>query len=219
LYKNPKGGIVVKRKTPIGRMSNYRVISMDGRRYYVKKPTEKPSEYLLKSRGVIVHFDFFEHHNWLEKLAEKYSKEKSLQHPVTVPVSALVVNLGEGYYIIAEILHEADWPNDVYLVNCFNTQNKNCEMQVMCDVSGRKAKYMRVEEALENQRKPMRRVDVLQEETTAAIVAIMMLGVKVYLNLTKFEVFDELTETSGPYEMTIKPLSVFGYRDYLMMER
>lgn len=205
----------MKRKMPIGRLSDCKMISMDGRRFFVKKPTGRPSEFMLKNRGVIVHLDFFEHHEWLERLTEKYSQEKSLQHHINVPLSALKIDLGEGNCIIAEIIQEGDWSKDVYLVNCYSKLSRECEMQVMCDISGSKAKFIRVEETSGGQKNK----NNVQEDTTAAIIAVLMLGVKVYLNITRFAVIDEMTETTGPYETTIKPVSIFGYKDYLMMEK
>lgn len=201
------------RRRPISKPQT-NLVYMNGVFYNVKKAPGRSSKHELLRNGIIARFNFDENFDWLEELVVRYSGEKSLKHPPNIPIAGVVINVEGEDQIWAEVKHEPGWKENVYLINSYSLESRACELQVMCDVSGPKAIYAPVCE-----QKMVRTQDDIITEGSAASLALILLGVKLYFNLVKYELYDEVTETEGPREIEVKPFGCLGYRDFLLQRK
>ena len=201
------------RRRPISKPQT-NVVYMNGVFYNVKKAPGRSSKHELLRNGLIARFNFDENFEWLNDLVVQYSEEKALRHPPNLPIAGCVISVDGEDQIWAEVKHEQSWKDNVYLINSYNLSSRACELQIMCDINGPKAIYAPVCE-----QKIVRTQEDIITEGSAASMALILLGVKLFLNLVKYELYDETTGTEGPREIEVKPFSCFGYKDYLLQRK
>lgn len=187
------------------RSEQYYVI--DGVKYTIKRPGPRQDLKQLAKNGIVARLDFAANFDWLRAVIEKWGDNPQLLKPTYEYISGLWLKMPEGDVLVkATRLHPKD--KESYCLDCYNMDDKSCELQIMANIMQTPAKYCVVPFYTKG-------VNTEQIWTVAQVMSTILLGVKIYINITKFRVFDEVTRTEGCRIVDIDPI-IFRDKDILL---
>lgn len=190
-------------------------VFVGGVKYSVKKPGPRPDLKQLTNKGIVASFNFDKHFNWLHDVVEKWGNHPELLKPTYDRLNGLLLKMPEGD-VIVRMTRLDPTAKETYALDCYNTSNKPldkiCEMQAIANTRQVPAIYSVIPTHTKGGGTPYDRTRIM---TAAQVISTIVLGVKIYINITKYRVFDEITSTEGSRIVEVEPI-IFGGKDILL---
>lgn len=199
----------MKRRMPISKKPSI-VVRMDGINYDIPPSPARSNMFKLQDKGIVAYVDCSQHLKWLTELTECYRKTPELQHETQDNIAGVMIDFGSEGLVWTEITRRPEWKKQVYLINCYASDSRVSEVQILCDISGEEARYGIV---------PCEKVSVYNLEmlkNAGERASTILLGVKLFINVSKFRLYDELTGKRGSSNLIVEPFPVFGYQDFIL---
>lgn len=182
-------------------MRGTRFFVIDGVKYAVKTPERRPTLKQLTKNGIITRLNFEEHFEWLEAVTEKWASHPEVCKPTYEKINGMWVKMPTGDILI-KATNLSPTSKQTYLLECYDMEESNeCDMQVLANIAGPQAHYMIP--FTKGGISPLSRTQIM---AATQVMAAMMLGSKVYINITKYRVYDNITGTEGPRIVDILPI-------------
>lgn len=191
-----------------GNMQYYHV---DGVKYTVKRPDPRPDPKQLIKKGIIARLDFAKNFDWLYAVLQKWGDTPELLKPTHDRINGLLIKMPEGDVLVKTTRLDPT-SKETFCMDCYNMSDRACELQALANIGQFPAKYLVVPAHTKGGATQFDRKRIW---TAAQVMSTILLGAKVYINITKFRVFDDVTKTEGLRIVDIDPLIVFG-RDILL---
>lgn len=190
---------------------NTQYYHIDGVKYTVKRPDPRPDLKQLTKKGIVVRLDFAKNFDWLYAVLQKWGNNPELLKPTYDRIIGMLLKMPEGDVLVKTTRLDPT-SKESYALDCYNMDNRACELQAMANIGQFPAKYLVVPAHTKGGATPVDRKRIM---TAAQVMSTILLGAKVYINITKFRVFDDVTKTEGLRIVDIEPLIVFG-KDILL---
>ena len=190
---------------------NTQYYHIDGVKYTVKRPDPRPDLKQLTKKGIVVRLDFAKNFDWLYAVLQKWGNNPELLKPTNDRINGMLLKMPEGDVLVKTTRLDPT-SKESYALDCYNMDNRACELQAMANIGQFPAKYLVVPAHTKGGATPVDRKRIM---TAAQVMSTILLGAKVYINITKFRVFDDETKTEGLRIVDIEPLIVFG-KDILL---
>ena len=181
---------------------------LNGIKYTIQEPITRPTMRMLTKGGLVVTLDFDKNFEWLNQVTKRWSGVKKYQHETADRISGISIKTSMGDVLVHVIKLNGE---QTYLLNCYILGGNLCDTQILVDISGAQAKYI-VASARADPRKKSQQEAIVKY---SQVIASIFIGAKVYLNVTGYHVYDEVTRTEGPRITRIEPDYIFG-RDVLL---
>ena len=190
---------------------NTQYYHIDGVKYTVKRPDPRPDLKQLTKKGIVVRLDFAKNFDWLYAVLQKWGNNPELLKPTNDRINGMLLKMPEGDVLVKTTRLDPT-SKESYALDCYNMDNRACELQAMANIGQFPVKYLVVPAHTKGGATPVDRKRIM---TAAQVMSTILLGAKVYINITKFRVFDDETKTEGLRIVDIEPLIVFG-KDILL---
>lgn len=195
---------------------NTEKVVLGGVKYSVKKPGPRPDIKQLTNKGIVASLDFNQYFDWLKRLVEKWKDHPELLNSTYDRLNGLLLKMPDGD-VIVKMTKLDPTAKETYAFDCYNVskkpEDKVCEMQSVANTR-RLARPMAV--VMASHTKSVRTSSERAYYMAAAeTISIIALGVKIYINLTKYRVFDDLTHTEGSRIVEVAPI-IFAGKDILL---
>ncbi|MBR2704020.1 MAG: hypothetical protein IKE91_00955 [Clostridia bacterium] len=186
---------------------------IDGVKYTVKRPDPRPKMKQLLKGGIVVRLDFAKNFDWLHALLEKWKDEPELMKTTYDRINGMFLKMPEGD-VLVKVTRLSPTSKETYCMDCYNmSEDKSCELQALANIANVPARYVVVPKNTKGGATQGDRKRIL---TAAQVMSTILCGAKLYINLTKFRAFDDVTRTEGLRIVDIEPINVFGKEDYLL---
>ena len=190
---------------------NLQYYHIDGVKYTVKRPDPRPDLRQLTKKGIVVRLDFTKNFDWLYAVLQKWGNNPELLKPTHDRINGMLLKMPEGD-VLVKTMRLDPTSRESYALDCYNMDDRACELQAMANIGQFPAKYLVVPAHTKGGATPADRKRIM---TAAQVMSTILLGAKVYINITKFRVFDDVTKTEGLRIVDIEPLIIFG-KDILL---
>lgn len=196
-------------------------VRLFGEEYSIKAPDRIPKLYELRRFGRICHLNI-EHTEWMMRHANKFRADPLTQEPISFQMF-IVIHPDENpetkaemekYGIVGDLIIKPTYlkskssNRQVYVLDCYEQGTSKSIMQLVCDVSEEVAIPYII------QPNPLPFFGGENIKKSSEIAAAIMLGAKVYLNVTKIgrQTYDETCEyyETPKSDIWMEPYKLFG---------
>lgn len=184
-----------------------KIFELDGQKYTVQEPTARPNIMALEKKGVVAHINFSQDGEWVRALTKKWAVNPSYQKPTKDLITGLLLSNGFSN-VLVKVTKLSPYAKQTYQLDCYEVGSKSnaCQLQIIVNVSGAEEKHI-ITGAMGavNSEERIRQIQVAADMT-----AKMFIGVKTYIHVVNFSVYDEASNTYGPGRVTVEPLVING---------
>lgn len=189
---------------------------IDGVKYIVKRPGSRPNLKQLTKDGVIMRIDYEKRFEWLCTVMKLHGSEPKNLKPTYDKINGLWIKKPEGD-VLVKVSHIHPKDKETYCLDCYDmwgtkSEEKICEMRVLANIANMPVKYVVAPEYYVNEKTQIERERVW---FAAQVASTIFIGARIYMNLTKYRVYDEITGTYGSRIVDIDPIFFLG-KDILL---
>lgn len=190
---------------------NEQFYHIDGVKYSIKRPSPRPDLKQLTKDGIVVQLDFSARFDWLHSVIEKWGSHTELIKPTPDRINGMLLKMPEGD-VLVKITQLHPQSKQTFCMDCYNMDSRMCELQALANLSQVPAKYLVVPAYTKGGATQIDRKRIM---TAAQVMSTILLGARIYINLTKFRVFDDVTRTYGSRVCEIDPI-IFCGKDIIL---
>ena len=125
---------------------------------------------------------------WSNAVTKKWAGDAELQHATVDNITGMYVEMPTGDLLV-QVTKVTPYAEQTYVLNCYNPATS--------------AKGYLDAETIE------------QLKIVAQVMAALLIGTKLFINLTNFSVYDKATDTKGPGRVGVAPIYVMN-KDVLL---
>ena len=200
---------------------------VDGVKYTVKRPSPRPDMKQLTKDGIVVVLDFTNHFDWLHSVIERWGSHTELINPTPDKINGMYLKMNDGD-VLVRVTQLHPQSKQTFCLECYNMprkeqeetdkstekvkDDKSCDLQLLANLSQVPARYVVIPK---NTKGGATQVDRKRIMTAAQVMSTILLGARIYVNVTKYRVFDDITHTYGSRIFDIAPIYFCG-KDILL---
>lgn len=206
---------------------------VDGVKYTVKRPSPRPDMKQLTKDGIVVVLDFTTHFDWLHSVIERWGSHTELIKPTPDKINGMYLKMNDCD-VLVKVTQLHPKSKQAFCMECYNMprkkqnetdtdestdkpkkqikDDKSCDLQLLANLQQVPARYIVIPKntkggaTLDDRKKIM---------TAAQVMSTILLGARIYVNITKYRVFDDVTRTYGSRIFDIVPIYFCG-KDFLL---
>lgn len=184
---------------------------IDGVKYTINRPGPRPDLKQLEKDGIVVRLDFSARFDWLHSVIEKWGSHPELLKPTPDRINGMFLKMPEGD-VLVKITQLHPQSKQTFCMECYNMDDRTCELQALANLTQVPARYIVIPKNTKGGATPGDRKKIM---TAAQVMSTILLGARIYINLTKFRVFDDVTHTYGLRTVDIDPI-IFCGKDIIL---
>lgn len=204
---------------------------VDGVKFTVKRPSPRPDMKQLTKDGIVVSLDFTKHFDWLHSVIERWGSHTELIKPTPDKINGMYLKMNDGD-VLVKVTQLHPHSKQTFCMDCYNMpskkqeesdestdkpkerikDDKSCDLQLLANLQQVPARYIVVPK---NTKGGATQLDRKKIMTAAQVMSTILLGARIYINITKYRVYDDLTGTYGSRIVDIIPINFCG-KDFLL---